>query len=493
MLAVIEEIADDGEFLEVHAEWARNVVCALARMGGQTVGIVANQPLVLGGVLDIKAAEKAARFVRTCDAFNIPLVTLVDVPGFLPGVDQEHGGIIRHGAKLLYAYCEATVPRIQVILRKAYGGAYIVMDSRSIGADLAYAWPINEIAVMGAEGAANVIHRKQIAAAADPDATAGGSGRRVPGAAHAPLLRSRARAGGRRDRPARDPGGDLRRPRHAPRQARASAPAQARKPAAVRRPSEGHLVTNAQWAKVAASDMEPNRRRGGDLRTMLSPATVKSTSGFMGVLTLQPGECVTEHYHPYSEEFIYLVSGRLLVRLDGEPVPLGAGEGLFIPIGTRHRAGEQRCRPAGVCGLSPRSAGAAPRPGSRGHRADPRVRRGAQVSRRRAAITGIGVMAPGGNGTKAFWALLTSGTTATRGITLFDPAGFRSRIAAECDFDPAAEGLTAEETQRTDRCSQFALVCAREALADSKLDLDNVPPGRIGVSYRQRGRQHHHA
>jgi methylmalonyl-CoA decarboxylase subunit alpha len=169
MLAVIEEIADDGEFLELHAEWARNVVCALARMGGQTVGIVANQPLVLGGVLDIEAAEKAARFVRTCDAFNIPLVTLVDVPGFLPGVDQEHGGIIRHGAKLLYAYCEATVPRIQVILRKAYGGAYIVMDSRSIGADLAYAWPTNEIAVMGAEGAANVIHRKRIAASLDPD------------------------------------------------------------------------------------------------------------------------------------------------------------------------------------------------------------------------------------------------------------------------------------------------------------------------------------
>jgi acetyl-CoA carboxylase carboxyltransferase component len=145
------------------------VICTLTRMGGQTVGIVANQPLVLGGVLDIKAAEKAARFVRTCDAFNIPLVTLVDVPGFLPGVDQEHLGIIRHGAKLLYAYCEATVPRIQMILRKAYGGAYIVMDSRSIGADLAYAWPINEIAVMGAEGAANVIHRRQIAAAADPD------------------------------------------------------------------------------------------------------------------------------------------------------------------------------------------------------------------------------------------------------------------------------------------------------------------------------------
>ena len=135
------------------------------------VGIVANQPAVLAGVLDIEASEKAARFVQTCDAFNIPLVTLVDVPGFLPGVDQEHGGIIRHGAKLLYAYCNATVPRIQLILRKAYGGAYIVMDSQSIGADLSFAWPTNEIAVMGAEGAANVIFRRQIADADEPAAT----------------------------------------------------------------------------------------------------------------------------------------------------------------------------------------------------------------------------------------------------------------------------------------------------------------------------------
>ncbi|MEU2790800.1 carboxyl transferase domain-containing protein, partial [Streptomyces sp. NPDC007100] len=130
----------------------------------------ANQPQSLAGVLDIEASEKAARFVQMCDAFNIPLITLLDVPGFLPGVDQEHGGIIRHGAKLLYAYCNATVPRISVVLRKAYGGAYIVMDSQSIGADLTYAWPTNEIAVMGAEGAANVIFRKQIAEADDPEA-----------------------------------------------------------------------------------------------------------------------------------------------------------------------------------------------------------------------------------------------------------------------------------------------------------------------------------
>ncbi|MET8690812.1 acyl-CoA carboxylase subunit beta [Streptomyces sp. NPDC004732] len=167
---VIEEVVDDGEYLEVHAAWAPNLVCALARLDGRTVGILANQPAAMAGVLDIRASEKGARFVQFCDAFNIPLVTLVDVPGFLPGVDQEHEGIIRRGAKLLYAYCNATVPRVSVVLRKAYGGAYIVMDSRSIGADVALAWPTNEIAVMGAEGAANVVFRREINAAADPEA-----------------------------------------------------------------------------------------------------------------------------------------------------------------------------------------------------------------------------------------------------------------------------------------------------------------------------------
>ncbi|MCC5476207.1 acyl-CoA carboxylase subunit beta, partial [Streptomyces barringtoniae] len=170
MREVIQEIVDDGEFMEVHERWAANVIVALARLDGQVVGVVANQPRVLAGVLDIEASEKAARFVQMCDAFNIPLITLLDVPGFLPGVDQEHNGIIRHGAKLLYAYCNATVPRISLILRKAYGGAYIVMDSQSIGADLTYAWPTNEIAVMGAEGAANVVFRRQIAEADDPEA-----------------------------------------------------------------------------------------------------------------------------------------------------------------------------------------------------------------------------------------------------------------------------------------------------------------------------------
>ncbi|MDP9070814.1 MAG: acyl-CoA carboxylase subunit beta [Actinomycetota bacterium] len=167
---VVAAIVDDGELFEVFPHWAPNILCGLARLDGHVTGIVANQPMVLAGVLDIAASQKAARFVRTCDAFNIPLLTLVDVPGFLPGTGQEHGGIIRHGAKLLYAYCEASVPRVQLIVRKAYGGAYLVMDAKVIGSDISYAFPTNEIAVMGAEGAVNVIFRKEISACADPEA-----------------------------------------------------------------------------------------------------------------------------------------------------------------------------------------------------------------------------------------------------------------------------------------------------------------------------------
>ncbi|MEM8923916.1 MAG: acyl-CoA carboxylase subunit beta [Actinomycetota bacterium] len=170
MKAVITEVADDGEFLEYHANWAKSIVCGFVRLDGHSVGVVANQPMVLAGVLDIESSSKAARFVRLCDAFNIPLLTFVDVPGFLPGVDQEYGGIIRHGAKLLYAYCEATVPRIQVITRKAYGGAYVVMDSKGVGCDVSYAWPSAELAVMGPEGATDIVYRREIQAAADPDA-----------------------------------------------------------------------------------------------------------------------------------------------------------------------------------------------------------------------------------------------------------------------------------------------------------------------------------
>ncbi|MGC8466165.1 MAG: acyl-CoA carboxylase subunit beta [Acidimicrobiales bacterium] len=168
MTVVIRSIVDDGEFLEYFSHWAGNMTCGFARLDGEVVGIVGNQPAVLAGVLDIDSSEKAARFVRTCDAFNIPLVTFVDVPGFMPGVDQEYGGIIRHGAKLLYAFCEASVPRIQLITRKAYGGAYVVMNSKSVGADFAYAWPSAELAVMGPQGAVEVVHRRELAAAENP-------------------------------------------------------------------------------------------------------------------------------------------------------------------------------------------------------------------------------------------------------------------------------------------------------------------------------------
>src|SRR6059058_2028519 len=170
MHEVITRVVDDGEFLEVSERWAENIVTGFARLGGHPVGVVGNQPRSLAGVLDIDASNKAARFVRTCDAFNVPLVTFVDVPGFLPGTAQEWGGIIRHGAKLLYAYCESTVPRVQIITRKAYGGAYVVMNSKSIGADLAFAWPSAEVAVMGAPGAVNLIFRKEIEAADDVEA-----------------------------------------------------------------------------------------------------------------------------------------------------------------------------------------------------------------------------------------------------------------------------------------------------------------------------------
>jgi acetyl-CoA carboxylase carboxyltransferase component len=168
MIEVISHCVDDGEFFEYFPHWAKSIVCGFARIDGKSVGVVGNQPKVLAGVLDIESAEKAARFVRTCDSFNIPLITFVDVPGFLPGVDQEYGGIIRHGAKLLYAYCEATVPRISIITRKAYGGAYVVMDSKSIGSDLSFAWPSAELAVMGPQGAVEIVYRRELQQAADP-------------------------------------------------------------------------------------------------------------------------------------------------------------------------------------------------------------------------------------------------------------------------------------------------------------------------------------
>jgi acetyl-CoA carboxylase carboxyltransferase component len=166
---VVRSVADDSDFLEIQERWAANIVIGFIRLKGETVGIVANQPLVLAGVLDVDSSDKAARFIRFCDSFNIPLITFVDLPGYLPGVDQEHAGVIRHGAKLLYAYSEATVPKITVILRKAYGGGYIAMCSRHLGSDFVFAWPTAEIAVMGPEGAANIIFKQEIAAAENPD------------------------------------------------------------------------------------------------------------------------------------------------------------------------------------------------------------------------------------------------------------------------------------------------------------------------------------
>ena len=166
---VIRSLVDGSDFLEIQEHWAPNIVIGFARLGGKSVGIIANQPLVLAGVLDVDSSDKAARFIRFCDCFNIPLLTLVDLPGYLPGVDQEHAGVIRHGAKVLYAYSEATVPKITVVLRKAYGGGYIAMCSRHLGADFVLAWPTAEIAVMGPQGAANIIFRKEISEAEDPE------------------------------------------------------------------------------------------------------------------------------------------------------------------------------------------------------------------------------------------------------------------------------------------------------------------------------------
>ena len=168
MKTIIHHIVDDGQFFEVHEHWAMNIIVGFAHLGGRSVGIVAQQPAVLAGVLDVEASQKSARFVRFCDAFNIPLIVLEDVPGFMPGLNQEHGGIIRHGAKLLYAFSEATVPKVTVIVRKAYGGAYCVMNPRHLGADLVLAWPSAEIAVMGPDGAVSVINRREIAEAEDP-------------------------------------------------------------------------------------------------------------------------------------------------------------------------------------------------------------------------------------------------------------------------------------------------------------------------------------
>jgi acetyl-CoA carboxylase carboxyltransferase component len=170
MKTIIRKVFDQGSFFEVHEYFAQNAIVGFARLHGQAVGVVAQQPMILAGVIDIDASDKIARFIRFCDAFNIPIITFVDSPGFLPGLSQEHGGIIRHGAKIVYAYSEATVPKLCVVTRKAYGGAYIVMSSKYIRTDLVFAWPTAELAVMGAEGAVNILYRKQLKEIQDPDA-----------------------------------------------------------------------------------------------------------------------------------------------------------------------------------------------------------------------------------------------------------------------------------------------------------------------------------
>ncbi len=224
---VIRHVVDDGEFLEVHERFAENIVCGLARLGGHSVGVVGNQPRVLAGVLDIDASNKAGRFVRTCDAFNIPVVTFVDVPGFLPGTEQEWHGIIRHGAKLLYAYAEATVPKLTVITRKAYGGAYDVMSSKHIRADFNFAWPTAEIAVMGPEGAVNIVFRRELEEGMDAGAPRGAD-QRLQGAVRQSVRRRRARLRRRRDRAPTDAAGVDRRAGDGVDEARAPTAAQAR-------------------------------------------------------------------------------------------------------------------------------------------------------------------------------------------------------------------------------------------------------------------------
>ncbi len=219
---------DDGDFFEIQPLWAPNIVIGFGRVGGRSVGVVANQPKVLAGVLDIDASIKAARFVRFCDAFNVPLLTFVDVPGFLPGTSQEWGGIIKHGAKLLYAFAEATVPKITVITRKAYGGAYDVMSSKHIRADFNFAWPTAEIAVMGSAGAVKILNRREIAEADRPRRDGRRARRRLHRALRQPVHRRPARLRRRRDRSERNPPRGVARARRAGEQARRPAAPQAR-------------------------------------------------------------------------------------------------------------------------------------------------------------------------------------------------------------------------------------------------------------------------
>ena len=263
---VLRRVVDDGAFLEIQPGWAQNIIVGFARLAGRSVGIVAQQPAVLAGALDIDASVKAARFVRTCDCFNVPLVTFVDVPGFLPGVAQEHGGIIKHGAKLLYAYCEATVPKLTVITRKAYGGAYDVMSSKHIRGDMNFAWPTAEIAVMGAEGRSTSSSRMRLAAADDPATERAPARRRVRGRVREPLRRRRARVRRRRDPPVRDPTSPDPRARDARRQARHQPEKEAWQHPALRPRPPGRLCAKTMSGDApplpTRPDRQPRRDRG---------------------------------------------------------------------------------------------------------------------------------------------------------------------------------------------------------------------------------------
>ena len=245
----------------MHERFAENIVCGLARLGGHVVGVIGNQPRSLAGVLDIDSSVKAARFVRTCDAFNIPLVTFVDVPGFLPGTEQEWGGIIRHGAKLLYAYAEATVPKLAVITRKAYGGAYDVMSSKHIRADFNFAWPSAEVAVMGPEGAVNIIFRSELEEADDPEARRAELIADYTRALRESLVGRRARLRRRRDRAAADAAGAHRRARDDADEARAAPAAQARQHSALAptRDADAHAVAEDERHRAVAEHASRDR------------------------------------------------------------------------------------------------------------------------------------------------------------------------------------------------------------------------------------------
>ncbi len=254
---MITTVVDDEEFLEVMELFAPNIVIGYGRIEGRSVGVVANQPMQFAGTLDIDASEKAARFVRTCDAFNVPVLTFVDVPGFLPGTDQEWNGIIRRGAKLIFAYAEATVPLVTVITRKAYGGAYDVMGSKHLGADVNLAWPTAQIAVVGASGAVEILYKKELKEADDPEATRADLDAGVRRHAGQPLPRRRARLRRRRHRPARHPRRGGQGAAAAAHQARDPAPQEAREHPAVRGPEGPRTRDGAESSETPGERSQP--------------------------------------------------------------------------------------------------------------------------------------------------------------------------------------------------------------------------------------------